>query len=114
MVYVAAGEDEHGQGLLGGGTNFPYLEKPRDRKWCRFVECPSEAGTQQREDETSRDVNGEVVKGTTFKPIPGNAVYWENLREEDGSAYKETWHAGLPVRRGVKVGLNVWSWLEEP
>ncbi|KAF2281021.1 uncharacterized protein EI97DRAFT_472219 [Westerdykella ornata] len=113
MVYVAAERDEHGRGLSGGGTNFPYLARPGGREWCRFVECPVEGEEEGGEEEVGRDVNGEVVRGTTFKAIPGNAVYWENLREEDGSAYRETWHAGLPVRAGVKVGLNIWSWLEE-
>ena len=43
-----------------------------------------------------------------FKPRAGNAVYWENFRA-DGTGYDETWHAGLPVTKGVKVGLNIWS-----
>lgn len=87
MVYVAAD-------CAGGGTHFPRLAKPVDSAWCRFVECDG------------------AREGVVFKPVAGNAVYWENMRA-DGSGYAESWHAGLPVERGVKVGLNVWSWLQE-
>jgi len=90
MVYVAAN-------CTGGGTHFPRLPKPADRAWCKFLEC---------------DVQDERLnEGVVFKPVAGNAVYWENMRA-DGSGYRESWHAGLPVERGVKVGLNVWSWLQ--
>ncbi|KAL1638566.1 hypothetical protein SLS58_008779 [Diplodia intermedia] len=78
----------------GGGTNFPRLEMPPGRQWCQFLDC------DDRESE-----------GITFKPIAGNAVYWENFRP-DGSGYEEAWHAGLPVRTGTKVGLNIWSWYQ--
>ncbi|EPE08810.1 2og-fe oxygenase family protein [Ophiostoma piceae UAMH 11346] len=47
--------------------------------------------------------------GTAFPP--GNAVFWENFRPDgSGRAYEETWHAGLRVEDGTKVGLNIWSW----
>jgi prolyl 4-hydroxylase len=50
-------------------------------------------------------------KGVVFTVRPGNAVYWENFRADGtGRGHEETWHAGLPVRKGVKVGLNIWSW----
>ena len=84
MVYVDAN-------CTGGGTEFPRLKRPEDPKWCEFLECE------------------EHTKGITFKPIRGNAVYWENLRP-DWTGYEETWHAGLPVIEGQKVGLNIWSW----
>ena len=51
--------------------------------------------------------------GITFKPIKGNAVFWENLRA-DGTGYTETWHAAYPVTSGTKVGLNIWSWYQPP
>ncbi|KAK7724484.1 hypothetical protein SLS57_004239 [Botryosphaeria dothidea] len=78
----------------GGGTNFPRLERPPNDEWCKFLDC------EDQENE-----------GITFKPIGGNAVYWENFRP-DGSAYEEAWHAGLPVLSGTKVGLNIWSWYQ--
>ncbi|PKY08328.1 hypothetical protein P168DRAFT_308386 [Aspergillus campestris IBT 28561] len=86
-------------GCKGGGTNFPRLVRPVAREWCRFIECG--------------EGEGEGMDGITFKPIAGNAVFWENLRP-DGSGYPETWHAALPVTEGVKVGLNIWSWYQPP
>lgn len=85
MVYLSA-ECE------GGGTRFPYIERPDGGKWCDFVEC----GHAKREEDG----------GVVFKPRKGAAVYWENFRK-DGSGYEETWHAGLPVKSGSKIGLNV-------
>jgi len=79
----------------GGGTNFPYLPQPDDTWWCDIIEC----------DEDGRD----GYQGVTFKPIAGSAVYWENFHP-NGSAHRVVYHAGLPVKSGVKVGLNIWSW----
>lgn len=92
---------------MGGGTRFPRLEKPEDRGWCRFIECESN-GEQKKEEEMGE----EKETGVTFKPIKGNAVYWENMKA-DGTGYEESWHAGLPVKSGTKIGLNIWSWLQE-
>lgn len=103
MVWVDAGPEEAassagdgdrgGRGLVGGGTEFPLLRRREDARWCGFVECEDGAN------------------GTVFKVAPGNAVYWENFHADGtGRAYEETWHAGLPVEEGVKVGLNIWSW----
>ncbi|KAK8198108.1 hypothetical protein HDK77DRAFT_37169 [Phyllosticta capitalensis] len=87
MVYLEAN-------CTGGGTNFPRMTMPADQKWCEFLDC------EDKENE-----------GITFKPIAGNAVYWENFRH-DGSPYDEVWHAGLPVLSGTKIGLNIWSWYQ--
>jgi prolyl 4-hydroxylase len=94
MVYVAAN-------CTGGGTHFPRLQKPVDRSWCRFIECDAEPSNQGGKEDLSQ--------GVIFKPIAGNAVFWENMRS-DGTGYSESWHAGLPVTKGSKVGLNIWSW----
>ncbi|KAL1965392.1 hypothetical protein VTN77DRAFT_5829 [Rasamsonia byssochlamydoides] len=98
MVYVNAD-------CTGGGTNFPRLPKPKSQKWCRFIECDSE-------DERTEGAQSKP-EGVTFKPIKGNAIFWENLRP-DGTGYPETWHAALPVLSGTKVGLNIWSWYQQP
>ncbi|KAK3995932.1 hypothetical protein QBC44DRAFT_282739 [Cladorrhinum sp. PSN332] len=91
MVWV---HDAGGE-LEGGGTEFLRLGR-KGGKWCKFVDC----------DETEGEGNA-----TVFKVVPGNAVYWENFRSDGtGRGYEETWHAGLPVRKGRKVGLNIWSW----
>ncbi|KAK3357736.1 hypothetical protein B0T25DRAFT_622449 [Lasiosphaeria hispida] len=95
MVWVDDGEGE----LEGGGTEFPLLRVREGGRWCDFIECPSGDG------------DNVVEGGVVFKPVPGNAVYWENFRSDGtGKGHDETWHAGLPVARGVKVGLNIWSW----
>ncbi|KAL4897171.1 oxidoreductase [Aspergillus ambiguus] len=96
MVYL-------GDDCVGGGTNFPRLKPPRDRAWCRFLEC----------DDAEHSGHPHAPQGITFRPIKGNAIFWENLRP-DGSGYPETWHAALPVTSGTKVGLNVWSWYQPP
>lgn len=107
MVWVADLEgDGDGERLEGGGTEFPRLKARGDGRWCEFVECPGsegEEGVQQGEGEEGK-------MGVVFKAVPGNAVYWENfMADGTGRGYEETWHAGLPVRKGVKVGLNIWS-----
>ncbi|KAI1460696.1 hypothetical protein F4805DRAFT_416770 [Annulohypoxylon moriforme] len=99
MAWVQADDVE------GGGTEFPLLYRDApDEPWCRWVECP------KPEDDPSKK-DGEPVLGVTFKPVAGNAVYWENFRPDGtGRGWDETWHAGLPVAKGTKVGLNIWSW----
>ncbi|KAF2710542.1 hypothetical protein K504DRAFT_476484 [Pleomassaria siparia CBS 279.74] len=99
MVYL---ESE----CTGGGTNFPRVQRPKGEDWCRFIEC-EEKGNGGRSGNAS-----DTLEGVTFKPIKGNAVFWENMRS-DGSGYKESWHAGLPVKSGRKIGLNIWSWYQE-
>lgn len=100
MVYLNAN-------CTGGGTNFPRLRMPPGKLWCRFLEC----------DETAMGATGAAAssapEGITFKPIKGNAIFWENLRP-DGTGYPETWHAAFPVTSGTKVGLNIWSWFQPP
>ncbi|KAI0131099.1 hypothetical protein F4814DRAFT_437711 [Daldinia grandis] len=86
FAYVAASED-----ITGGGTNFPMVAAPRDGRWCEFVDC----------DEPWEN-------GVTFRPIVGNAVFWQNLLE-DGTGDQATLHAGLPVTSGSKIGMNIWT-----
>ncbi|KAK3372957.1 2OG-Fe(II) oxygenase superfamily protein [Lasiosphaeria ovina] len=76
----------------GGGTNFPLLDPPVSDRWCDVVDC----------DEPYN-------RGLTFRPVEGNAVYWENLHPEDGSGSQKTLHAGLPVTTGEKIGMNIWT-----
>lgn len=102
MVYVS------GQGLVGGGTNFPRLRQPRDERWCNFVECRHSSSAHP--DEIATDLVGSNVDdGVTFRAKTRAAVFWENF-DADGRGYKETIHAGMPVTEGVKIGLNIWSW----
>lgn len=75
----------------GGGTNFPILDAPRDERWCEILDC----------DEPYEN-------GVTFRPVEGNAVYWENLFT-NGVGDERTLHAGLPVATGHKIGMNIWT-----
>lgn len=75
----------------GGGTNFPRLERPADRRWCDVLECDGD------------------YAGVTFRPVAGSAVFWHNFHA-NGSFHEATLHAGLPVASGEKIGMNIWSW----
>ena len=75
----------------GGGTNFPLIEPPLDERWCGLVEC----------DEP-------YANGVTFRPVEGNAIFWENLAP-DGMGDSRTEHAGLPLTSGEKIGMNIWT-----
>lgn len=107
MVWV---DDDNGE-LSGGGTEFPLLRPRNDTRWCAFIECEEQNFDGGAGKTTSNDENTGKPSSVEFRPIPGNAVYWENFRSDgSGKGYQETWHAGLPVLKGVKVGLNIWSW----
>ncbi|KAK3373655.1 hypothetical protein B0T24DRAFT_703467 [Lasiosphaeria ovina] len=86
-VHVAAG-------TTGGGTNFPLVPAPRDGRWCArgFAEC-----------------DAPYASGLTFRPVAGNAVFWENLVGGGGEGDARTEHAGLPLTSGDKVGMNIWT-----
>jgi prolyl 4-hydroxylase len=91
FVYVSASAD-----IVGGGTRFPLLNAPEDERWCEYVDC---------------DV--ELEDGVTFRPVQGNAVFWRNLKwngvKKEFVGDGRTVHAGLPVQRGKKLGMNVWT-----
>lgn len=108
MVYLAAD-------CVGGGTNFPKLGWPGSRAWCRFLECDDDReGSSEKDGGGAAGENsGKKTEGITFKPIKGNAIFWENLRA-DGRGIPETWHGAFPVKEGTKVGLNIWSWYQPP
>jgi prolyl 4-hydroxylase len=79
----------------GGGTNFPRVSRPSNRTWCDIIVCDGD------EDDD--------YPGVTFKPVAGSAIYWENFHP-NGTPHRGVRHAGLPVRSGQKVGLNIWAW----
>lgn len=81
----------------GGGTNFPRLPRPTEKKWCAAIECG--------------DGGSDAAIGVTFKPKKGAAVFWSNF-DSEGRGHKDTIHAGMPVTSGQKIGLNIWSWFQ--
>ncbi|KAJ9617562.1 hypothetical protein H2204_013693 [Knufia peltigerae] len=87
FAYVTASDD-----ITGGGTNFPLLDPPTDKRWCEYVDC---------------DVP--LEDGVTFLPVPGNAVFWVNLVGGGGKGDPRTIHSGAVVTSGEKVGLNIWT-----
>ncbi|KAK3385560.1 2OG-Fe(II) oxygenase superfamily protein [Podospora didyma] len=89
FAYVHVAND-----TTGGGTNFPHLDAPAsDGRWC-------DAGVV--------DCDEPWENGVTFRPVEGNALYWENLLP-DGTGDERTLHAGLPVSGGGKIGMNIWT-----
>lgn len=81
------------ENVTGGGTNFPFLQ-PKDGEWCQFIDC-----------------DAEYEAGVTFRPVEGNAVFWENMIDAGMGGRKgdeRVLHAGLPVVSGEKVGMNIW------
>lgn len=76
----------------GGGTTFARLTPPTDDAWCEFIDC-----------------DRPLDEGVTFKPILGNAVYWENLYA-NGTGHMKVLHSGATVTSGNKMGLNMWTW----
>ncbi|KAK1749863.1 2OG-Fe(II)oxygenase superfamily protein [Echria macrotheca] len=87
LVYVYVSND-----TTGGGTGFPLVDAPRDERWCGFVECDEPFGS-----------------GVVFRPVEGNAIFWENLIPGTGRGDGRTEHAGLPVTSGEKIGMNIWT-----
>ncbi|KAM0276990.1 hypothetical protein ACHAQH_006173 [Verticillium albo-atrum] len=90
FAYVSVSED-----IAGGGTKFPKLPAPEGDGWCKVIECD-----QAREE------------GVTFRPIEGNAVFWTNLvKGDDGEMTGDdrVLHAGLPIEKGSKLGMNLWT-----
>ncbi|KAK3175753.1 hypothetical protein K4F52_010022 [Lecanicillium sp. MT-2017a] len=79
----------------GGGTNFPELDRPEYGEWCDFVDC-----------------SVPLDDGVTFKPIPGNAIFWQSV-QPSGDVHPKTMHAGVPVISGHKIGINVWAWKKD-
>lgn len=90
FVYVYASQD-----ITGGGTQFPLLDVPNDERWCDWLNC-----------------DAELEDGVVFRPVQGNAVFWRNLVEVKKGNHvgdRRTVHAGLPVQRGQKMGMNIWT-----
>lgn len=89
------------------------MDPPGDRRWC-YGEAETshgEAGHSESESEGGKgfiDCDEEYEKGVTFRPVPGNAIYWENLLP-NGRGDERTLHAGLPLTGGGKVGMNIWT-----
>jgi prolyl 4-hydroxylase len=78
---------------VGGETQFPNIEGRFSGKWCKFMDCGESA-------------DGAEVGGVGFKPLVGNAVFWTHYYS-NGTGHPGVLHAGMPVRNGTKVGMNI-------
>ena len=76
---------------VGGGTDFPEIN-------ANFI--PSQNAAL----ESLISTDG---KGISFVPKKGNGLFWVNLKP-DGMGDERLVHAGLPVKQGRKVGMNIW------
>ncbi|KKY17641.1 putative 2og-fe oxygenase family protein [Phaeomoniella chlamydospora] len=111
FVYLKASED-----IEGGGTNFPLIDfdpknlDPRTVDSLNrlisngdiIVKPPKPADTPE-----SQSASEGPLSGLTFNPKAGSAVFWVNLHPS-GLGDDRTLHAGLPVTKGEKVGMNLW------
>lgn len=88
--YLAC-DGENGEGSCeGGNTQFPNFSGRFPATWCqKFVDCNDESG----------------LGGVAFKPVVGNAIYWANYYP-NGTGHPGSYHAGMPVKVGRKIGLN--------
>ena len=77
----------------GGSTQFPRIEGAFPTRWCKFIDF-----------EESKD--GLEAGGIGFKQIVGNPVFWSQLYP-NGTGHPDVWHAGMPVRKGRKFGMNI-------
>lgn len=84
-----------------------YPEKNNQRTHTIFVYLNTLADTDPH-------VGGETYFPNVdirIRPVTGKAVVWENCAPgpNEPSCDVNTLHAGLPVRGGVKYGLNIWA-----
>lgn len=80
-------------GCTDCGTQFPEIAvdwETQDERWCDAFDC-----TQST---------------LTTRNTPGNALFWRNL-DSSGQGRRDTAHAGLPALNGIKVGLNIWTFV---
>jgi prolyl 4-hydroxylase len=77
----------------GGETYFPQVS-PLPRRGNLDRESPFTTGPEG--------------KGLAVKPRKGNAIFWQNL-SANGTRLPGSIHAGLPIRHGSKIGMNIWA-----
>ncbi|KAI1125131.1 hypothetical protein F5Y10DRAFT_247723 [Nemania abortiva] len=86
------------------GSIFAYLEDDCERGETYFPYLPSVKETA----DGNKFALADGDTGLLVKPRRGNAIFWNNLHP-NGTGDERTFHAGLPVESGTKIGLNIWS-----
>lgn len=87
------------------GSIFAYVEDDCDGGETFF---PEVTAIHEDADETKFS-RTESDQGLLVKARRGNAIFWNNMHL-NGSGDVRTAHAGMPVTRGTKVGINIWSY----
>jgi prolyl 4-hydroxylase len=93
------------------GSLFAYLDSNCSGGETYFPELTGVSGSA----DMTKFTRGNSSKGLYIKPKRANAIFWNNLHA-NGSGDWRVAHAGLPVRSGRKIGINIWSHylLDEP
>jgi prolyl 4-hydroxylase len=81
-------------------TFFVYLKDECTRGETWFPNVTVAQGVAKVED-------GSDGIGISVIPNAGDGMFWMNLKD-DGKGDWRTLHAGLPVREGMEVGMNIW------
>jgi prolyl 4-hydroxylase len=89
FVYVHASPN-----LEGGETFFPRIPFPHQVSLSNPAICMRN--------------NASGVPALSVKPVSGSAIFWVGLKPDESPDH-ETWHEGLAVRSGVKLGMNIWA-----
>lgn len=103
--------------------HLPKHEPDRGRSWNRLSSFFTYLGDDPIGGETlfpfvpGADIHADGTKfartaddlGLAIKPIKGNTVFWMNLHAENQTGDERVLHTGLPVRSGVKYGMNLWT-----
>ncbi|MCJ1434328.1 Prolyl 4-hydroxylase, alpha polypeptide [Xylographa pallens] len=94
FAYLACDSGESGSGgqCEGGATHFPHLRNDFPPGWCDAIDCYDDS----------------ELGGVAFKPVVGNAIFWSNVHP-NSTYHRGTYHAGMPVKKGQKIGLNIWT-----
>ena len=86
-----SGESENGEQCDSGATQFPNLRNDYSPEWFDVIDC--------NDDNRSG--------GVSFKPVPGNAIFWSNVRLNN-TYHRGTSHASMAVKKGQEIELNIW------
>ncbi|KAK3694478.1 hypothetical protein B0T22DRAFT_72080 [Podospora appendiculata] len=93
----------------GGETYFPRISRiaptsPRgETAWRGGLDEQIRRGEEELRPLWSEHEDG----GLAFRPVKGNALFWVNLHP-NGTGDPRTIHAGLPLKEGEKIAMNIW------
>ena len=85
----------------GGSTHFPRVSADE-------LPHPEAVNTTKYEVMPQEDRAFDHKTSLAVKPIAGNAVFWVNMKGK-AQGHPKTFHAGMPVVEGTKIGLNIWT-----